>query len=304
MRIFESQQRGLTRTERAARARRRRARAHLERVQRRSREPAARVALPTRGPRAAALVLLVSICAGVLSAAVWRRHASLASLAVQGLHRVSAAEIAARSGLVPGTPLADLDVSALAERLAQDGWIERARALPLPTGRVLVEVSERKPVALLAGDTPWAVDAAGVPFAPLGEAESADLLRIAPAQAPTPGEANTDLAEAVALAGQLRDLGLPAVEEIGVAAPGDPQGFSLRLAGLTPRIVLGREDLPARLSDLARLLEAALPALGRATQVDLRFRDQAVLDVPPPPGAEQAAASHGVGEPSNKRRAG
>jgi cell division protein FtsQ len=300
MRIFDSQQRGLTRVERSARARRRRARAHLDRVQRQREEP--RSARPAR--RTGLLVLALSLCAGALSAQAWRREATLQSLAVQGLQRVSAAEIAARSGLAPGTPLAEVDAQALAARLAEDGWIESVRALRLPTGRVLVKVQEREPAALLVGETPLAVDASGVPFAPLGAAAGAGLPRIASARAPQPGAASPELAGAVALARRVAALGLPEAQEIGVAAPEDPRGYSLRLAGLAPLVVLGRDDLDARLADLARLLDAALPALGRAQQVDLRFRDQAVLDVPPPAGAEQAAASHGAATPSNQGRAG
>lgn len=300
MRIFDPQQRGLSRVERSARTRRRRARAHLDRVQRRREEP--RAGLPVR--RAGLLVLALSVCAGALSAAAWRREATFESLAVQGLRRVSAAEIAAQSGLAPGTPLAELDPEALAARLAQHGWIESARALRLPTGRVLVGVAEREPAALLVGETPFAVDAAGVPFAPLGEAAGEGLPRIAAAQPPEPGAASPELAEAVALARRVAALGLPAAREIGVAAPDDPRGYSLRLAGLAPLVVLGRDDLDARLADLARLLHAALPALGRAQQVDLRFRDQAVLDVSPPAGAKQAAVSHGAATPSNQGHAG
>jgi hypothetical protein len=148
------------------------------------------------------------------------------------------------------------------------------------------------------------VDAAGVPFAPPGEAATQGLPRIAAAWKPEPGKPDADLRQAVELARRLPEHGIPAAEEIGVSAPGDPEGFWLRLPGLAPRVVLGRHDLDSRLADLARLLDAALPALARAQQVDLRFRDQAVLDDPLPQGAEQAAATHGGAASSTTRPAG
>lgn len=316
MRVFDPQQQGLTRVERAERARRRRARKHLDRIQGRTgAAPRRRSAAAPRGGRervrpqvprrgVALLVMAASLGAGALAETAWRRDATLDSLAVQGLRRVGAAEIGERSGLAPGTPLSELDADALSQRLVEHGWIEAARVLPLPTGRVLVAVDEREPAALLVGETPWAVDEAGVAFAPLDDAETAGLTRIAWAETPAGGAAHPELAEAVALARRLPGLGLPAPEEIGVAAPGDPQGYTLRLPGLAPRVVLGRDDLDTKLTDLARLLDTALPVIGRAQQVDLRFRDQAVLDVPPPQGAEPAAAAHGAATPSNTSPAG
>jgi hypothetical protein len=92
---------------------------------------------------------------------------------------------------------------------------------------------------------------------------------------------------------------------VGIAAPNDPEGLSLRLPGLAPRVVLGREDLDAKLADLTRVLEARLPELGSATRLDLRFRDQAVLDVKPSlKGTAQAATSRGGAMSSKQRPAG
>jgi len=296
-------QRKMSRVERAARTRRHRARAHLERVRRRSSEPERAHIQPSRR-RGAALVLLLSLGAGVLAGAVWRSGASLDGLAVLGLERVSPAEIASQSGLEPGTPLSQLDPGALARRLEEHGWIETARALALPSGRVLVAVAEREPVAVLVGESSWAVDASGLAFARLGEADASGLPRITAAQPPQPGQPNPELAQAVALFRELSELGLPAAEEIGVSAASNPEGFWLRLPGLAPRIVLGRHDLAARLAHLAQLLDAAPPALSGAERVDLRFRNQAVLDVTPPQGAEQAAATHGAAASSTTRPAG
>ncbi len=301
MRVFDPQRHAsLTRVERAANQRRERARAHLDRVQRRQ-EP---------GPsahtlRLAATLLLASLLSGAWAGAAWRRDARLDSLAVHGLRHVAPGEIAAAGGLTTGQALSGRDAGALAARVAAHAWIETAQVLPLPSGQALVAVVEREPAALLAGSPAWAVDAAGVPFAPVTETELPGLPRLASATDATPGEASAELAGAVELARRLPGLGLPEPSEIAVAAPDDAEGYSLRLAGLRPRFVLGRDDLDARLADLARLLEAGRPELERAERVDLRFRDQAVLDVPPPQeGAAQAAARRGDAPPSNRKPAG
>ncbi len=299
MRVFDPQRgAGLTRVERAASQRRQRARAHLDKMQRRQ-----QVRRAARVRPLAAAILLVSLVSGAWAGASWRREARLDALSVRGLRHVRPVEIAAAGGLEPGAAIAGRDAGTLAERVAGHAWIERARALALPGGRVLLAVVEREPAAVLAGDTAWAVDEAGMPFAPVGAAELPQLPRLH-APDPAPGEPHADLAAAVALAQRLPALGLPRPTEVGIAADPD-EGFSLRLAGLRPRIVLGRDDLDARLADLATLLERARPELERAERVDLRFRDQAVLDVSPPQeGAAQAAATRGGVAPSNRQPAG
>jgi cell division protein FtsQ len=286
----------MTRVERAARARRRRALAHLERVQNRretSNNPPAR--------RLLALVFGLSLAGGAWLGSAWLADATLETISVRGARHLSAQAIAAASGVAPGARLAALDRDSVAARLAEHAWIEEARALAFPSGRLLLAVVEREPVAVLAGEEPWAVDAAGSPFAPAPSVGLEALPRLVAAH----GAAPRDLAQAVALARRLPELGLAAPLEVGIAAPNDPEGLSLRLPGLAPRVVLGREDLDAKLADLTRVLEAKLPELASATRLDLRFRDQAVLDVTPPPkGTAQAAASRGDAMPSNGRPTG
>jgi cell division protein FtsQ len=286
----------MTRVERAARARRRRALAHLERV-RNQRE--AKTRPPAR--RLRALVLGLSFAGGAWAGHALLADATLETISVRGARHLSAQAIAAASGVALGARLASLDRHGVAARLAEHAWIEQARALALPSGRLLLGVVEREPVAVLVGEEPWAVDAAGSPFAPAPAAGLEALPRLVAAPTAAPRE----LAQAVALARRLPELGLATPLEIGIAAADDPEGLSLRLPGLAPRVVLGREDLDAKLADLTRVLEAKLPELANATRLDLRFRDQAVLDVTPPPkGTAQAAASRGGALPPDGRPTG
>jgi len=288
---------GSMRIEQAAQARRRRALHHLERVRQQQQQRSRR--LP--GPAAVAAFGLALVCGWWWGSAPGVGRVEV--VGVRGARHLSPQEIALASGVPRGARLAELDSPQIAARLTEHAWIREARVLALPSGRLLLDVVEREPVAVLAGAEPWAVDATGVPFAPAGELEG--LPRIATAQRPAPGQPDPDLLQAAALARRLPQLGLPAPLEIGVAAPDDPEGLSLRLPGLAPRVVLGREDLEARLGELARLLETELPELGRARSLDLRFRDQAVLEGEPSPAeTAQAAAARGSKRSSKTRPAG
>jgi cell division protein FtsQ len=280
--------RGLTRAERAAERRRRRARAHLERLRGESR----RGERALRPLRAGALVLVGSAVLGLWLSAGWGARRSVASFSVHGARHLAAADVAAASGLARGAALASVDAGALAAALARHPWIAEARALVLPTGSVVVSIREREPAAVLAG---MAVDGEGVPFAPAVPGLER-LPQLSASESFEPGRPHPELAAAVALARRLPERGLPAPLEVGISAADDPEGLWLRLPGLAPRVVLGREDLDARLADLAELLEADLPELAHAAKLDLRFRDQAVLD--------QAAAPSGGAAPSEQRPTG
>jgi len=157
----------LTRGERTAQARRRRALAHLERV-RAGGAPRAARRLSGR-IRPWPLVFGVALALGALVGSRSFAPGNLEVVAVSGADVLTPEEVARASGIDPGAALGDLDRAALTATLTHHAWIAEARALPFPGGRLLLAVVERRAVALLAGPERWAVDDAGVPFAPGGE---------------------------------------------------------------------------------------------------------------------------------------
>jgi hypothetical protein len=156
---------------------------------------------------------------------------------------------------------------------------------------------------VLAGPRPHAVDGEGTPFASVPGGAFPELPRLASPSPVAAGEPSPALAGALQLAERLPGLGLPPASEVAVPGPGDPRGCVLRLRGLAPRFLLGRDPGPA-LERLARLLDAGPPEALLAATVDLRFQDQAVLGRRPllEGGAAQApprgrAAVPGRGRP-------
>lgn len=297
-----------TRAELAARERRERANAHLERVRGRGprRAPA--------GPLQVAAVLSASVLLGFLlgspllaGAQRWLPGVgpTLGSLHVRGAARVSLAEVARATGLPPAAPLAGVDAETVANRVAQHPWIAEARALRLVGGDLLLDVVEREPLAVVptqAGD--YLIDATGTPFAPAA-AGVGPLPRLRPAAPATANRPDPELARALALARRLPALGLELPREVATSPAGDPTGFVLFPVHPPTRVVLGRDDPEAALARLALLLAAELPEVAAAAQIDLRFADQAVLGaMPAPKRAETAAAARGRAMPSNARPSG
>jgi len=308
------QRRRSDRLDRDARARRARAQAHLDRVRQR-RAGAAHGVLFRLVPRASRLPLAGALLAGAAAGALWG-DALLDALgisaqrveviAVRGVQRLSAADVAGASGVQPGAALRDVDLRGVARQLATHDWIETAEAVRAPGGALVVEIVERIALAAIDLGAPpetYAVDASGAPFTVADAETLAGLPRLAAAASVEARQPSARLAEAVRLAYRLPGMGIALPEEISIAADDDPEGFALRLPSLPPRFVLGREALDERIEQLAHVLARRADAVTSATTVDLRFADQVVLRNEPTPRGS-AAALGGRSAPHQRKPAG
>ncbi len=257
-----------------------------------------------REGRIAIGVLAISAVTGALLADRVVPVPLVRALHVVGETRLSDAELARAAGVSRGDALWTVDAAIVAERLASHPWVRDAHAARLPTGDLVLAIEEREPRAVLAGSPPHVVDVEGTPFAPVAEAAFPELPRLSSAAPVAPDEPSAALAAGVQLAERLAGLGLPPAEEVAIGAEADPRGCVLRLRGLPPRFVLGR-DVDAALPRLARLVASGPPQVLLAATVDLRFQDQAVLrHEPPQDGSAKAADPRSVAGPSGGRRSG
>jgi cell division protein FtsQ len=249
-------------------------------------------------------VIALAVVAGALLTDRVAPVPQLRVLFVAGAARLSDRELAGATGVARGDALLGIDASAVAERLAAHAWVRSAQAARLPTGSLVVAIEEREPRAVLTGPQPHAIGADGTPFAAVAEGAFPELPRVACAAPPAPGEPSSALAAAVQLAERLAGLGLPPAEEVAIGSTADPHATVLRLRGLAPRFLLGR-DVDAALARLAKLIVSGPPQVLLAATVDLRFQDQAVLrHEPPQAGAAPVAEPRSVAAASRGRRSG
>ena len=200
--------------------------AHIE--QARSVETGARRGLP-----GVALVLAGSFAAGLggggsvaEAAAAWLSGSAphVEAIAVRGAEQLSASDVSAATGVPRGIDLRGVDASAVAAQLARHPWIASARAVELPTGRLLVEVVERHAVATVSARDAkqlFAVDANGtaVRAAPRrrdSRAAASRAERIRRDRGAQPGARRRRWSSR----GRSQPLGLPRPLEIEVAASG------------------------------------------------------------------------------------
>jgi cell division septal protein FtsQ len=299
-----------SRREQARNKSQRRARAHLDRI----RNPIAFE--PPRSLILGAVVvvaLVVGLCLGnplIAAARSWMagEPVTLTTIAVRGAQRLSGAAIAEFTGVSHGAELHLIDVAEIEEKLSEHPWIVQARAVRLPTGQLLIDVSERIARAVVTterGKAGLAVNTAGIPFAPVEGQDLAELPRLITDESFQTEVVDERLARAIALADRLRDFDLPLPESISIAAESDPVGFSVRLQNFSPEIIFGRKDFETRLTKLARVFEENLEEFRLALSVDLRFADQTVLrGTSSSKEAAQAAAARGRAASSKARPTG
>jgi len=207
--------------------------------------------------------------------------------------------VAEATGVVPGGPLAEVDVEAVTARLQSEGWIRAAQVLVLPPSTLLVRVEERQPRAVLFDGTNRIlgeddehaavgrlIDATGTPFAPLRGRRpvlgAAALPRIVGGRTLASDKSHESLVTALALLERLDEPADPVLASLGgglrLHLPEEAaEGWVLDARERSLRVVLGRDHLFERFDRLAELLRARLPALAKPVRIDLRFADQAVL---------------------------
>jgi cell division protein FtsQ len=159
-----------------------------------------------------------------------------------------------------GDKLLTVDTDAVAARIAAHPWVKSARASRRLPATLVVEVTERRAVALAALSGLYLVDEGGRPFkrARMDEADGLPVLtgieRERYAQMREVSEAA--FREALAVLGEYRGrAGRPPVGEIAI----DPgYGFSLVLLEGGAEIRLGRGNFSKKLAQFDRILEAVM----------------------------------------------
>jgi cell division protein FtsQ len=104
---------------------------------------------------------------------------------IDGAGAVTAADVRQAAGVRTGTPLLRVDVDAAAARVRRVPRVAAAQVARGWPDRVVITVTERRPVAVVERDgLAWLVDAGGVPFATVAGAPPRGVV---PVDVPDPG---------------------------------------------------------------------------------------------------------------------
>jgi cell division septal protein FtsQ len=244
------------------------------RVARRARSIAGRVVL---------LAAVGAVLAGLLLAARWflgSPRFAVTAVEVSGQSRLTREEVEAAAGIPPGVNLFALNTEDVVARLEALPLIRRAEVIRRLPNRVTVLVEERRPFTLVhAGKLHW-IDEEGVDLGLESRAVALAAPVLSGLRVDDLGPGHKDPGDRAALGISLLRLLLRSespllakISEVDVSRAEGPVLYTVD--GVEVR--LGKDDWEARLGRLQGVL-AQLEASGEAvTSVDLRFRDQVVL---------------------------
>lgn len=206
---------------------------------------------------------------------------AVAGIDVRGASRVSPAAIVQAAGIAPGENFFRVDGLEIARRLEVFPEIRRADVIRSWPNRVTILVEERRPFTLVhAGRLHW-IDEEGVPVGVARQAvePTAPVISgLAPEELAVMRERPSPRARtAIALIRMLLRNGSPLaaqISEIDVSRADGPVLYTVD--GVEVRI--GTENWESRLARLEGVLGQIATAPEPVTAIDLRFRDQVVLN--------------------------
>ncbi|HPM78115.1 MAG TPA: FtsQ-type POTRA domain-containing protein [bacterium] len=208
----------------------------------------------------------------------------LREIAVPACQHVSQAALQSFLHSRVGQNIFTVDLAGEAQRLAKHPWVKTATVRRDLPGRLVVEVTEREPVAVLQLDQLYLVDSDGVPFKRRGKDDNDDLPLLTgfdrssfeTDEAAARRQARL-MAEAVALltaashAPELTDVRLSEVRWDAV------HGFSLITEDTATLILFGEGDYAAKLARLSAVARIAGDRLRRASFIDLAIDARVVV---------------------------
>ena len=273
------------------------------------RELVARLVLPRRnrrrgtGPGLGALgralsVALSGALAIGLALAAWphvrgaaARHPYFAvrEVVVRDHHRLPADEVRAAAGIAPGTSIWEVDAAAAEARLAGHRWIRAARVHRELPHRIVIEVREERPLAIVAledGKGEYYVSSHGHLFAPVEASDARDFPYLT-------GLTRADLKDGERFGPRALHRALALVRQSGGLAVSEVHVDRVRGLTLLPvrpsvPIELGWSGFAAKLARLPRVLALWAGREGEIVAVNLRFDDEVIVRTHPARAAAPA----------------
>ena len=221
--------------------------------------------------------LLAVILVGLpVAAALWvytSPRFMLREVEIGSTRHISTAEVSAALASLRGRHLLGLSLSEVEGLLATNPWVEMVAVRKELPDRLVVEIEERLPAALLRQDERLVyVDSEGFVIGEYALDGPVDL----PLLSVVPG-VTLDVAAALELAGELRRLApttMQGLSEIEVLGLGD---YRVHTAGLDFPVLVNETELDRQLGKLAALLPEMKQRFDTIEAVDLRFTRQIVI---------------------------
>lgn len=201
---------------------------------------------------------------------------SVREIQVRGAEKVSGNEIIAIAGLRRGMSIWSLDLPGIEKKIAKHPWVRHVIVRRDFPSRVIIDVEERTPKAIVALRKLYYVDADGVVFKEVGPGENVKFplltgLRAEQLMSPDPA-LRRRIQEAIRL-GEMMVQRSHSLSEIHFAKPDRVVVYTTEYP---IALHMGWGNWDDKLSRLERLLTLWKGNEGRLGALDLSFRDQVV----------------------------
>jgi cell division protein FtsQ len=198
---------------------------------------------------------------------------------VRGTERVRGGELVALAGLRNGMTIWNIDPVAIEKKLARHPWLRRVVVRREFPRRVLIEVTERVPKAIIAVGRLYYVDGDGLIFAEVSQADKLSLPMITglrPEQVSARDAAlRRRLKEAVQL-GELMAVDQHKISEIHFSAP---ERVVLYTTALPTALHMGWGDWRGKVERVKRIFSLWRGHEERLASLDVSFAGQAVVRI-------------------------
>jgi len=246
-------------------------------------------ALSVALPGALAIGLALAAWPHLRDAAARHPYFAVREVVVRDHHRLPADEVRTAAGIEPGMSIWDVDAAAAEARLAAHRWIRSARVRRELPHRVVIEVREERPLAIVAledGRGEYYVSPHGHLFAPVGANDARDFPYLT-------GLARADLKDGERFGPRALHRALALVRQsggLGVSEVHVDRVRGLTLLPMRPSvpIELGWSGFGAKLARLPRVLALWAGREPEIVAVNLQFDDEVIVRTHPARAAAPA----------------
>ena len=241
------------------------------------------------------IVAIAGVLVLVVVANRWGARETLEQVRIVGRVVLDSAEIMERAGIRPNTSLRGLDLRGVEQRIGSHPFLSRVAVYRDARGTLVVEVTERTPVALsVLGGAPVYLDsqAVALPYRfsratvdvpvvrGIERIDTTNPVSRIPGHVPAMLLDSTRALEALGVVRGIRDFDETLYRQISEIVRGDDGEYTLLSADGAVPIRVGRaEEIPARLAKLDLFMRTALAARtdARPRYIDLRWQGQIVV---------------------------
>jgi cell division septal protein FtsQ len=195
---------------------------------------------------------------------------------VRGGNKVGGSEIVAIAGLRHGMNLWKIEPAAIENKIAKHPWVRRVLVRREFPRRIVIEVEERKPRAIVAMGRLYYVDSDGIVFKEVGEGENVEFPMLTGLRPEELTAANPAIRSRIQDAIRLGELMAKDSHSLSEIHFESSDRLVLYTTAYPVALRMGSGDWEAKLQRLDRVLTLWKGHENRLASLDMSFRDQVV----------------------------